>query len=290
MVNDLPPHKRNVNTVFQNYALFPHMTVAQNVAFGLRMEKLPAAEITSRTGEYLELVGLAGFDKRLPVGDVGRPAAAGRPGPRPGQATGRAAPRRAARCARPQAPQADADGAVADPSPGRHDLRVRDPRPGGGPVDGDPDRHHVRRQRHPDRHPARGLRSSRRTGSWPTSWARRTSSPVRSRSDGGRPVFAIAGRRPGGRSDRLGRRPGDDHGPTGVRQAAAGRRAGRGSRDHRTDRQRRLPRRPHADSRSRRMPATSCRSGRTRRMFDRPTWRRTWGRRCAYGGPRTTPH
>ena len=39
-VNDLPPHKRNVNTVFQNYALFPHMTVAQNVAFGLRMEKL----------------------------------------------------------------------------------------------------------------------------------------------------------------------------------------------------------------------------------------------------------
>jgi len=66
MVNDLPPHKRNVNTVFQNYALFPHMTVAQNIAFGLRMEKLPAAEVTSRTGEYLELVGLAGFDKRLP--------------------------------------------------------------------------------------------------------------------------------------------------------------------------------------------------------------------------------
>ncbi len=65
-VNDLPPHKRNVNTVFQNYALFPHMTVAENVAFGLRMEKLPAAEVIRRTGEYLELVGLGRFTKRLP--------------------------------------------------------------------------------------------------------------------------------------------------------------------------------------------------------------------------------
>jgi spermidine/putrescine transport system ATP-binding protein len=65
-VNDLPPHKRNVNTVFQNYALFPHMTVAQNVAFGLRMEKLSSVEVTRRTGEYLELVGLAGLSRRLP--------------------------------------------------------------------------------------------------------------------------------------------------------------------------------------------------------------------------------
>jgi spermidine/putrescine transport system ATP-binding protein len=65
-VNDLPPHRRNVNTVFQNYALFPHMTVAENVAFGLRMEKLPAAEVTRRTGEYLDLVGLGGYNRRLP--------------------------------------------------------------------------------------------------------------------------------------------------------------------------------------------------------------------------------
>jgi len=65
-VNDLPPHKRNVNTVFQNYALFPHMTVAQNVAFGLRMENLSGSEVASRTTEYLELVGLGGFTRRLP--------------------------------------------------------------------------------------------------------------------------------------------------------------------------------------------------------------------------------
>jgi spermidine/putrescine transport system ATP-binding protein len=65
-VKDLPPHKRNVNTVFQNYALFPHMTVAENVAFGLRMEGLPRAEVDNRVREYLELVGLSGLSNRLP--------------------------------------------------------------------------------------------------------------------------------------------------------------------------------------------------------------------------------
>jgi spermidine/putrescine transport system ATP-binding protein len=65
-VNDLPPHKRSVNTVFQNYALFPHMTVAQNVAFGLRMEHLPQQEIDARVTQYLELVGLAGYLRRFP--------------------------------------------------------------------------------------------------------------------------------------------------------------------------------------------------------------------------------
>ncbi len=66
-VRDLPPHKRNVNTVFQNYALFPHMTVAENVAFGLRMEKLGGDEVRRRTKEYLELVGLAALAQRLPT-------------------------------------------------------------------------------------------------------------------------------------------------------------------------------------------------------------------------------
>jgi spermidine/putrescine transport system ATP-binding protein len=65
-VNDLAPHQRNVNTVFQNYALFPHMTVAQNVAFGLRMEGLADAVIGGRVTEYLELVGLGGYRDRYP--------------------------------------------------------------------------------------------------------------------------------------------------------------------------------------------------------------------------------
>ncbi len=66
IVNDKPPHRRNVNTVFQNYALFPHMDVAQNVAFGLRMERMSSTERDQRVHEYLELVGLAGMSRRKP--------------------------------------------------------------------------------------------------------------------------------------------------------------------------------------------------------------------------------
>jgi spermidine/putrescine transport system ATP-binding protein len=65
-VNDLPPHKRNVNTVFQSYALFPHMTVAQNVEFGLRMAGLDKAEVGRRVEEYLDLVGLLDHAQRAP--------------------------------------------------------------------------------------------------------------------------------------------------------------------------------------------------------------------------------
>jgi spermidine/putrescine transport system ATP-binding protein len=67
VVNDLPPHRRSVNTVFQNYALFPHMTVAENVAFGLRMEGLDGQEIASRVDDYLELVGLGTYHDRYPT-------------------------------------------------------------------------------------------------------------------------------------------------------------------------------------------------------------------------------
>jgi spermidine/putrescine transport system ATP-binding protein len=59
-----PPHKRNVNTVFQNYALFPHLNVFDNVAFGLRRAKRPKAEIKERVARALLLVQLTGFEKR----------------------------------------------------------------------------------------------------------------------------------------------------------------------------------------------------------------------------------
>jgi spermidine/putrescine transport system ATP-binding protein len=62
-----PPHKRKVNTVFQSYALFPHMTVADNVAFGLRYQRLTKAEAKERTQRAMALVQLSGFEKRRPT-------------------------------------------------------------------------------------------------------------------------------------------------------------------------------------------------------------------------------
>jgi len=62
----LPPYRRNVNTVFQNYALFPHLTVYENVAFGLRRRKVAHDEIRKRVLEMLELVELPGYERRKP--------------------------------------------------------------------------------------------------------------------------------------------------------------------------------------------------------------------------------
>ncbi|GGE31872.1 spermidine/putrescine import ATP-binding protein PotA [Agaricicola taiwanensis] len=63
----LPPFKRDIGVVFQDYALFPHMTVEQNVAFGLRMRRLPKAEIKTRVEEALSLVKLTGLGERKPL-------------------------------------------------------------------------------------------------------------------------------------------------------------------------------------------------------------------------------
>jgi len=63
-INDVPPYQRKVNTVFQRYALFPHLDVYENVAFGLRLAKLPEKEIDDRVTEMLEIVSLKGFENR----------------------------------------------------------------------------------------------------------------------------------------------------------------------------------------------------------------------------------
>ena len=60
----IPPHKRPINTVFQKYALFTHMNVYENVAFGLRIKKLPEKEINGKVEKMLKLVDLEGFEKR----------------------------------------------------------------------------------------------------------------------------------------------------------------------------------------------------------------------------------
>jgi spermidine/putrescine transport system ATP-binding protein len=66
-VTRVPPYRRNVNTVFQSYALFPHLNVFDNVAFGLRRKRLRSPEIRQRVGEMLELVALTGLDQRKPA-------------------------------------------------------------------------------------------------------------------------------------------------------------------------------------------------------------------------------
>ena len=63
-INDIPPYKRQVNTVFQKYALFPHLDVYDNIAFGLRNHKVPEDEIDERVTEMLEVVSLKGFENR----------------------------------------------------------------------------------------------------------------------------------------------------------------------------------------------------------------------------------
>ncbi|MBR4691422.1 MAG: ATP-binding cassette domain-containing protein, partial [Oscillospiraceae bacterium] len=63
-INDIPPHKRQVNTVFQRYALFPHLDVYDNIAFGLRIARLGEDEIAKRVTEMLEVVGMRGFEER----------------------------------------------------------------------------------------------------------------------------------------------------------------------------------------------------------------------------------
>jgi spermidine/putrescine transport system ATP-binding protein len=65
-VSGLPSYKRDVNTVFQSYALFPHLSIFENVAFGLRRKSVSKTEVTQRVGEALELVDLGGFGKRKP--------------------------------------------------------------------------------------------------------------------------------------------------------------------------------------------------------------------------------
>lgn len=65
-ITALEPNKRNVNTVFQNYALFPHMSVADNVGYGLKIKKMPKAEIASRVADALKLVQLEEYGKRMP--------------------------------------------------------------------------------------------------------------------------------------------------------------------------------------------------------------------------------
>ena len=180
-VSRVPPHKRNVNTVFQHYALFPHMTVWDNVAFGPRSRRR-----TRRRSEARRRAPRDRAPDRVRRAQarpaLRRTAAARRAGPRAGQLPQRAAARRAARRAGPQAAPGHADRAQAHPARGRDHVHLRDPRPGGSADDERPDRGDERRQRRPDRHADGDLRPARRRCSWRASSGRPTCGPVAKRA------------------------------------------------------------------------------------------------------------
>ena len=62
-LNDVPPYQREINTVFQRYALFPHLNVAENIGYGLKLKKVPKSEIRKKVSQMLELVQLEGYEK-----------------------------------------------------------------------------------------------------------------------------------------------------------------------------------------------------------------------------------
>ena len=170
-VTGLPAFRRPTNTVFQSYALFPHLSVEQNVAFGLQRQKVDKDEIKRRVAEELERVGLSAEAKRKPAPALGRPAAARGARARAREPSRRAAARRAARRARPEAPQAAPGRAQAHPARRRHHVHLRDARPGGGAHDVRPHRGHEPRRRRAGGRSRDGLRAARAPPSSPASSA-----------------------------------------------------------------------------------------------------------------------
>ena len=170
-VTDQPPFARDVNTVFQDYALFPHMNVLQNVAYGLRVKKVPRSETRARAAGGARDGAAVRLRGPQPAPALRRPAATGRARPGAGEPAPGAAARRAARRARPQAPPRDADRAQADAARPRHHLRVRHPRPGGGADDERPDRDLPRRPASSRSPPRSSSTRSRPPPSSPASWA-----------------------------------------------------------------------------------------------------------------------
>ena len=141
-VAGVPPYRRPVNTVFQNYALFPHLNVWENVAFGLKRQKVPEAEIKTARARGARDGRDGSDDPAQAEPALGRPAAARGARARPRQPAHRAAPRRAPRRPRRQAAQGHAARAQEAAERRRHHLHLRDPRPGRGAHHERPARRH----------------------------------------------------------------------------------------------------------------------------------------------------
>ena len=156
-ITNLPPNKRNVGMVFQSYALFPNMSVASNIGFGMRVKKRPADAIRKRVARAARHDQHAGEGGPLPVPAVGRPAAASRARPGAGDRAASAAPRRTTVGSRRQDPGRAAGRDPGHPAPARDHHRLRHPRPGGGALAVRPGRGHEQRPDRADRNAVRDL-------------------------------------------------------------------------------------------------------------------------------------
>ena len=158
VVNDLPPKERDIAMVFQNYALYPHLTVADNMAFSLMLKSAPKSEIAAQVRPAAEILGLTNAARPLPAAALGRAAPAGGDG-----AGDRARPagvpvRRAAVEPRRQAARLDARR-DQEPAPAAEDHHgLRHARPDRGDDHGRQDRGHARRPGRAGRRAARALR------------------------------------------------------------------------------------------------------------------------------------
>src|SRR5436309_2920665 len=155
-VNDVPPKDRDIAMVFQNYALYPHMTVYDNMAFGLRLRKYPKTEIDRRVKEAAEMLGIGMLldrkPKQLSGGQRQRGTGPGHRARAPGLPDGRTAEQPRRKTARADAGR---DQEAARPAADHHDLCH--PRPGRGDDDGGPDCGDERWARATGRHAAQPL-------------------------------------------------------------------------------------------------------------------------------------
>ena len=145
VVNDIHPMDRDIAMVFQNYALYPHMTVAENIGFGLKLRGVKKRDVAERVQRTAETLGLSELLEAQAGAALGRPAAARRDGPGDRARPGGVPDGRAALEPRREAARADAHGDPAPAARARHDDDVRHARPGRGDDDGRPGGRHARR-------------------------------------------------------------------------------------------------------------------------------------------------
>ena len=160
VVNHVPPRDRDIAMVFQSYALYPHLTVYDNIAFSLKLKKVSKSEIDRRVQDAAKVLGLDPYLEPQAACALRGPAPAGRDGPgdRPGAGRlpdGRAALEPRCQAARPD-PRRDQEAPVGP----RHDDRLRHPRPGRGDDDGRPRRRDAQGRAAAGRRSAGALRPS----------------------------------------------------------------------------------------------------------------------------------